>query len=400
MKIIDKIRQNQNNPEPFFSFEFFPPKTEAGVENLYLRMDRMTSAQPLFIDITWGAGGCTKDLTMAICEYTQTYFGVDTLMHLTCTNLTVEEIKKILKSAKDMGLKNILALRGDPPKGAISWEPTPGGCNNAIDLVKLIRSEHGNYFCIGVAGFPEGHPYSKDRKDQDLIYLKEKIDAGADFILTQFFYDPEVFIDFYQRCHAVGIQCPIIPGMMPIQSYTSFKKMTTFCRTKVPEHIWMSLAPMKDNDEEVKEFGVRLCTDLCRTLSERCNVKGYHFYTLNLEKSVMNVLTQLGVKESAASRRYIIVQIYNLFHSIKRVYYILFSTFLLILSALLTLTVLYMYMIFTELSLGADHERTSKACPRRSGPSTGPTAPSPTSSGPSPGTSSRMAAGGTTGLLR
>lgn len=302
VRIIDKLLRH-NTAEPFFSFEFFPPKTEAGVENLYLRMDRMTSIQPLFIDITWGAGGCTKDLTMAICEYTQTYFGVDTLMHLTCTNLTVEEIKKILNSAKEMGICNILALRGDPPKGAISWEPTPGGCNNAIDLVKLIRKEHGSYFCIAVAGFPEGHPHSKDNKDNDLVYLKEKITAGADFVLTQFFYDPDVFVDFHQRCRAIGINCPIIPGMMPIQSYTSFKKMTTFCRTKVPEHIWQSLAPMKDNDEEVKEFGVQLCKNMCLQLTERCDVKGYHFYTLNLEKSVMNVLTSMGVKESAASRR-------------------------------------------------------------------------------------------------
>ena len=312
VKIIDKLLKH-NSAEPFFSFEFFPPKTEAGVENLYLRMDRMTSIQPLFIDITWGAGGCTKDLTMAICEYTQTYFGVDTLMHLTCTNLTVEEIKKILNSAKEMGIQNILALRGDPPKGAISWEPTPGGCNTAIDLVKLIRKEHGNYFCIGVAGFPEGHPHSKDNKDNDLIYLKEKIDAGADFVLTQFFYDPDVFVYFYQRCRATGILCPIIPGMMPIQSYTSFKKMTTFCRTKVPEHIWQSLAPMKDNDEEVKEFGVQLCKNMCLQLTERCDVKGYHFYTLNLEKSVMNVLTSMGVKESAASRRCAFALSFSLF---------------------------------------------------------------------------------------
>jgi len=241
---------------------------------------------------------------MAICEYTQTYFGVDTLMHLTCTNLTIEEIKKILNSAKEMGIQNILALRGDPPKGAISWEPTPGGCNSAIDLVKLIRKEHGNYFCIAVAGFPEGHPNSRD-KSNDLVYLKEKIDAGADFVLTQFFYDSDVFVEFHERCRAHGILCPIIPGMMPIQSYTSFKKMTTFCRTKVPEHIWQALAPMKDNDEEVKEFGVQLCKKMCLQLTERCDVKGYHFYTLNLEKSVMNVLTSMGVKESAASRRYV-----------------------------------------------------------------------------------------------
>lgn len=190
VKIIDKLRSGQV-VEPYFSFEFFPPKTEAGVENLYQRMDRMTSLQPLFIDVTWGAGGCTKELTMAICEYSQTYFGVETLMHLTCTNLTVEEIKQILNKAKELGIQNILALRGDPAKGSFTWEPYSGGCTNAIDLVKLIRKEHGDYFCIGVGGFPEGHPYTVGDTSKDIMYLKEKVDCGADFILTQFFYDAE-----------------------------------------------------------------------------------------------------------------------------------------------------------------------------------------------------------------
>jgi methylenetetrahydrofolate reductase (NADPH) len=125
VKIIDKILQAQAS-EPFFSFEFFPPKTDSGVENLYLRMDRMTSLQPIFVDITWGAGGSTKDLTLAISEYTQTYFGVEVLMHLTCTNMTVSEIKNILAVAKEAGIQNILALRGDPPKGVVTWEPIPG----------------------------------------------------------------------------------------------------------------------------------------------------------------------------------------------------------------------------------------------------------------------------------
>ena len=211
VKIIDKI--NQSISAPFFSFEFFPPKTEAGVENLYLRMDRMTALQPIFVDITWGAGGCTRDLTMAISEYTQTYFGVDALMHLTCTNLTLSNLKDILKNARELGIQNILALRGDPPKGALQWEPISGGCNNAIDLVKLIRKEHGEYFGIAVAGFPEGHPHSKESLQDEVRYLKQKVDAGADFVLTQFFYDPDVFIEFLQQCRDVGIRCPIIPGV-------------------------------------------------------------------------------------------------------------------------------------------------------------------------------------------
>eukprot|EP01035_Chromulina_nebulosa_P036670 gene36670-49423_t len=285
VRITEKIKRATASQDVYFSFEFFPPKTEAGVENLYLRMDRMTLLQPMFIDVTWGAGGCTKDLTMAICEYSQTYFGVDVLMHLTCTNLTCDELKQILKAAKDMGIQNILALRGDPAKGAISWEPTPRGCANAVDLVRLIRKEHGDHFCIGVAGFPEGHPYStpfptprysedrgaiphstESQDEKEFVYLKEKIDAGADFILTQFFYDPNVFLNFKNRCRKQGINVPIIPGMMPIQSYSSFQKMTRFCKTRVPPNIWNDLAAIKDDDEEVKSYGVQLCVNMCRTL--------------------------------------------------------------------------------------------------------------------------------------
>ncbi len=166
VKIIEKLsaeivsQGDDRARAPFFSLEFFPPKTEAGTENLYLRMERMTAMQPVFVDVTWGAGGSTKDLTMAIAEYTQTYFGTEVLMHLTCTNLTVDEIKEILKSVRAVGIRNILALRGDPPKGAINWRPIKNGLNNAIDLVRLIREEHGDFFCVAVAGFPEGHPYS------------------------------------------------------------------------------------------------------------------------------------------------------------------------------------------------------------------------------------------------
>jgi methylenetetrahydrofolate reductase (NADPH) len=214
VKIIDKIsiHEHSSQGQPFFSFEFFPPKTDLGVENLYIRMDRMTSLQPIFVDVTWGAGGITKDLTMAICEHSQTYFGVEVMMHLTCTNMTVDELKQILKAAKQVGIQNILALRGDPPKGAVNWEPISGGCANATELVRLIRKEHDDYFGIAVAGFPEGHPQSQSVSDSDFHQLKEKIEAGADFILTQFFYDPKVFLDFSERCRNVGISCPIIPG--------------------------------------------------------------------------------------------------------------------------------------------------------------------------------------------
>lgn len=310
-KIIDKITawEASNSPTTvenhkiYFSFEFFPPKTDAGVENLYLRMDRMTSLQPMFVDITWGAGGSTKDLTMTISEYSQTYFGVDALMHLTCTAMKVDDLKKILIQAKESGIRNILALRGDPPKGALSWEPIAGGCDNATELVKLIRKEHGDYFCIAVAGFPEGHPQNNGNDQAtELMYLKNKIDSGADFILTQFFYDPNVFIEFVTKCKSIGINCPIIPGMMPIQSYSSFQKMTSFCRARVPLKVWRELEPIKDDDEAVKAYGVKLCSEMVRVL-KASGTYGFHFYTLNLEKSIISVLQDVGVEETIASRR-------------------------------------------------------------------------------------------------
>jgi methylenetetrahydrofolate reductase (NADPH) len=169
-------------------------------------------------------------------------------------------------------------------------------------LVKLIREEHGDYFGIAVAGFPEGHPLSKIDLEAELIFLKEKVDAGADFILTQFFYEPELFLSFRRAAMARGITCPIIPGMMPIQSYSSFQKMTSFCRTKVPDRVWEALLPIKDDDEQVKMYGVHLCVDMCKRLSAE-GVKGFHFYTLNLEKSVTMVLEHLGVQDSLAIRR-------------------------------------------------------------------------------------------------
>ena len=291
VKIIDKIKKNDLD-EHYFSFEFFPPKTEAGVQNLYLRMDRMISMQPLFVDITWGAGGCTKDLSIGIAEHAQIYFGTDCLLHITCSDLTVAQLKEILKTAKDVGIQNILALRGDPAKGARSWKACTGGLDNAFQLVKLIREEHGDYFCVGVGGFPEGHPSSPTDPSVEMAYLKQKIDTGADFILTQFFYDPVVFIDFVSACRATGIDCPIIPGIMPIQSYSSFEKMTTWCKTRVPVKIWEELAPIKADDEAVKAYGIQSCVDMCNTLC-KAGVRFFHFHTLNLEKSGMTVLKEL-----------------------------------------------------------------------------------------------------------
>lgn len=292
MKIINKILDNP--VLPYYSFEFFPPKTDTGVDNLYIRMDRMMELEPLFIDVTWGAGGCTRDLTLAISKYAQKFIGAEVLMHLTITNLTKTDIENILQQARDEGIMNILALRGDPPRGSTDWAPHPEGLSSALELVKFIREKHGDYFCIGVAGYPEGYPsaYSVSFEEKLLKEVKElklKLDAGADFILTQFFYDASKFLNYLALCRENGISCPIIPGIMPFQSYSSFIKMISYCKTNVPVNILNEIEKIKDDDEKVKKYGVEVGIQLCKDLMEN-GVQGFHFYTLNLELSVTQIL--------------------------------------------------------------------------------------------------------------
>eukprot|EP00158_Paraphelidium_tribonemae_P004848 Partr_v1_DN26998_c0_g1_i4_m6645 putative Methylenetetrahydrofolate reductase len=311
MKVIDKINASIAEDRCCWSFEYFPPKTPQvillrsvrssvnsdifhvlqGVQNLYERLERMYSLGPEFVDVTWGAGGTTSTLTMEICQTAQSAYGLETCMHLTCTNMPKEKIDEALKEAKNSGIQNILALRGDPPRGQQNWVACESGFSNAVDLVRYIRSEYGDYFCVSVAGYPEGHIDNPD-KAEDLRFLKEKVDAGADYIVTQLFYDVDMFIDWVKDLRAMGVNCPIIPGIMPIQSYGGFKRMTTLCKTFVPQKIWDELEPIKDDDQKVKEFGVSLAIDMCNKLRDT-GLRAFHFYTLNLEKSVRLILEGL-----------------------------------------------------------------------------------------------------------
>eukprot|EP01006_Ploeotia_vitrea_P033942 TRINITY_DN65671_c11_g10_i1.p1 TRINITY_DN65671_c11_g10~~TRINITY_DN65671_c11_g10_i1.p1 ORF type:complete len:650 (-),score=362.60 TRINITY_DN65671_c11_g10_i1:68-1969(-) len=290
-KIIDKIERAMAEKRVFYSFEYFPPKTEAGVRNLYARLDRMATLEPLFMDVTWGAGGTTADLTLEISSNAQNYCAADVMMHLTCTNMPQGKVDEALEAAKKAGIRNILALRGDPPKGQ-EWQQCEDGFAYAVDLVKYIRSKYGDYFGIGVAGYPEGH-IAAESFEKDLQHLKEKVDAGADFIITQLFYDVDLFLDWMKKARAIGIKCPIVPGLMPIQAYGGFKRMTGFCKTHVPQEILNRLEPIKDDDDAVKQYGIELCISMCRRLVE-AGVPGLHFYTLNLERSVTRTLEGLG----------------------------------------------------------------------------------------------------------
>lgn len=308
-KIIDKLNAKIAEGKTFFSFEYFPPKTEEGVQNLKERQMRMAALGPTFCDITWGAGGSTADVTLDVARNMQQEVGVETMMHLTCTNMPVEKLQEALAKAKEYGIRNILALRGDPPHGQDHFEVVEGGLSCALDLVKYIRSEHGDYFGIGVSGYPEAHPdVITDDPEQmkknywgDIDYLKQKLEAGADFVVTQLFYDVDRYLLYVKDCRSVGITAPILPGVMPVMTYGGFKRMTSFCKTAVPQHISDTLEAIKGSDEAVKAYGLSLGTMMCQQLLLG-GAPGLHMYTLNLERSAVAILENVGLIPKAAPK--------------------------------------------------------------------------------------------------
>jgi methylenetetrahydrofolate reductase (NADPH) len=261
--------------------------------------------RPPFSDITWGAGGTTADLTLDIAARMQSEVGIETMMHLTCTNMPVEQLDGALARCKEAGVTNILALRGDPPKGQENFTAVEGGFACALDLVKHIRAQHGDFFGIAVAGYPEAHPdvivlddeeKMKENYAKDVAYLKEKCDAGADLVVTQLFYDVSLYFQFVKDCRAAGITVPIVPGIMPIMTYGGFKRMTSFCKTKVPAEVAAAVEALKDDDDKVREYGIELGTGMCKELLAG-GAPGIHLYTLNLEKSPVGILENLGLVE-------------------------------------------------------------------------------------------------------
>ncbi|WFD06942.1 methylenetetrahydrofolate reductase [NAD(P)H] [Malassezia vespertilionis] len=270
------------------------------LSNLYDRIERMAKLGPEFVDITWNAGGRTSDLTSQLVRTVQAYFGLETCMHLTCTNMPRNKIEVALREAKEYGCRNILALRGDPPASGGEWEPRAAGFSHAYELVEYIRNHYGDYFTIAVAGFPEGHPEEESGIEVELEYMKRKIAAGADFIFTQMFYDVDLFITWVRRLHAEGIHVPIVPGVMPIQNYGGFTRAVARFRAKVPQFFHDALDPVKDDDEQVRLVGTKLVGEMCRKIlnTTDLDVHGLHIYTMNLERGSQMLLEYLALRPS------------------------------------------------------------------------------------------------------
>ncbi|KAH1175824.1 hypothetical protein KIL84_022349 [Mauremys mutica] len=295
-RLREKMRRRYDSGDKWFSLEFFPPRTANGAVNLISRFDRMGMGGPLFIDVTWhpaGDPGSDKETSsMIIANTAVNYCGLETVLHMTCCNQTKEEITGHLQKAKHLGLKNIMALRGDPI--GEEWEEEVEGFNYAVDLVKHIRCEFDDYFDICVAGYPKGHPEAESY-EADLRHLKEKVSAGADFIITQLFFRSETFLAFMKDCQAIGITCPIVPGIFPIQGYHSLRQLVKLSKLEVPQEIKEVIEPIKDNDAAIRNYGVELAVSMCRELLDSGMVSGLHFYTLNREVATTEILKRLGI---------------------------------------------------------------------------------------------------------
>ncbi|EGN96732.1 hypothetical protein SERLA73DRAFT_161762 [Serpula lacrymans var. lacrymans S7.3] len=296
MKISKKIDQSTKDGKVWWSFEYFPPRTAQGLQNLLDRIERMRALGPEFIDITWNAGGRTSDLTSEMVKTCQGLIGMETCMHLTCTNMPKEKVDIALREAKQHGCRNVLALRGDPPQGKDEWEAVEGGFVHGIDLVRHIHNEYGDYFDIAVAGFPQNQLLPPEERDLEMKYLKEKVDEGVDFIFTQMFYDVEVFIDWVKAVRVAGITIPIVPGIAPIQTWNGFMRATSLAKTQIPQSFMEALEPHKNDDEKVREIGTKLVAEMClRILKEDIGIRGLHFYTMNLEKGTKMLLEELNL---------------------------------------------------------------------------------------------------------
>jgi methylenetetrahydrofolate reductase (NADPH) len=283
---IDEILAGEG---PVFSFEFFPPKTEAGEQNLYAALSELRTLEPAFVSVTYGAGGSSREKTIEIVKRIKEEFGLEAMAHFTCVGATVAELKATLDEMRAAGIDNVLALRGDPPEGEEQWSKTEGGLEYSRELVQLINGDYP--FAIGAACFPETHIHA-ETAESDLRYLAEKVQAGVDFLITQMFFDNDFYFDFVARARAAGVQVPIIPGIMPITRAGQVERMAQMCGSTIPAGLAAELHARGDDPEAVLDFGVAYATLQCAELLA-AGAPGIHFYTLNRSPATRAILSAL-----------------------------------------------------------------------------------------------------------
>ncbi len=282
MRIADRFEKGA----PVISFEFFPPKTDAGFDALFRTIAELEPLAPAFVSVTWGAGGSTRRKTVELVARIQDEIELTAMAHLSCVGSTRAELAATLDQLAAAGIENVLALGGDQPEG---YQPPPGALQYANELVGLI--EPSGRFCIGAACYPETHPRAQSR-EHDLEMLVQKVRAGADFLITQLFFDDADYFAFVARARAAGITVPIVPGVMPVVSAASIRRMTTLCGARIPDELGRALDAAGEDDERALEDGVEWATEQCRELLRR-GAPGLHFYTLNRSPATRRVFASL-----------------------------------------------------------------------------------------------------------
>lgn len=285
-KISDVLKEKERT----YSFEFFLPRTPKGRNDLYGTVDVLKDLKPDFLSVTYRADQANRGLTTEIVDEFQESFGIPTMHHLTCVGHTEAELNAIIDKMREKNICNILALRGDPPQGVEHWEPTPGGLEYCYQLIELIRSRD-DFFTIGVAGFPEGHIDSPD-KETDSRYLKTKIDAGAEFVITQLFFDNRDYFGYVERLKRIGVSVRIIPGILPV---TDYRKLLRFCQSlgsNIPQRVHDIFKPLDGDAEATYKAGVQFAVEQCNELLEG-GAPGLHFYTLNKADLVQRVFEEI-----------------------------------------------------------------------------------------------------------
>jgi methylenetetrahydrofolate reductase (NADPH) len=291
--LADCAAQNR----PSISYEFFPTKTPEGEKTLLTKtIPELLTGKPDFCSVTYGAGGGTRETTIGIVESIQRDNALPAVMHLTCVNSTRAQLLDVVNEARSRGIKNILALRGDPPAGQTQWTATEGGFEYSYQLVAFLKEQGG--FSIGTAGFPEGHIAQAAGKYVDWGYLRDKVQAGADFVISQLYFDNADFLEFRDHlAKKLGVNVPILPGILPALSRNQTKRFTTLCGAKLPETFLARIEELGDDDAGVTQYGIEYAVQQCAELL-REGVPGLHFYTLNKSHSTLRVLEALGLKSA------------------------------------------------------------------------------------------------------
>ncbi len=275
--------------EPIFSFEFFPPRSDEGERVLGIALESLRQLDPDFVSVTYGALGSSRTRTMGLTKWIKRELGIEAMAHLSCIGSTRDELRQILDDVTGAGIENILALRGDPPRGETEWTPHPDGLRYSTELAALIRSQSDA--CIGGACFPEVHPEAPDLA-HDLRFLKEKVDSGVSFLITQLFFDSELYFRFVDEARAAGIEVPILPGIMPITDLRQIKTITGMCGATIPTALHEALEWRSHDPDAVLQLGVAHATLQCAELLAR-GAPGIHFYTLNRSHATRAILSAL-----------------------------------------------------------------------------------------------------------